>query len=278
MRVPLEQRCLSVHGCANKGDLRRHLELHRFRPHSVLGNLPGTPFLVQILYAWIAKSLYSPIHEQHIGPRQLTVALPVPRSPRTEIVEQSARGFGVPKPLERPMKQLLGALEIRVAGCDVVETELRELREERQVRIQMRPEAIHAFKPRINETEGRHRRKRDARVIKHREFIHEIAVGGVALDGPRVALVWQDFLVDSQLITEERELLLFGFKIGELLISENDVESNESRSDVFGRVNTPETDVLSADSLIEIPREKVKDAAIPQVFLRAGVLLFGDFA
>src|SRR6267143_4523941 len=66
MRVPLEQRGLSVHGCANKGDLRRHQELHGFRPHHVLGNLPRTPSLVQILYAWIAKSLSTPIDEQDV--------------------------------------------------------------------------------------------------------------------------------------------------------------------------------------------------------------------
>ncbi len=51
VRMPLEQRGLSVHGCGNKGDLRRRLEFDRFRPHRVLGNLPHTPSLVQILYA-----------------------------------------------------------------------------------------------------------------------------------------------------------------------------------------------------------------------------------
>src|SRR5260370_19852894 len=122
------------------------------------------------------------------------------------------------------MEHLLGALEIRVAGGDIIETELRKLREKRHVRVQMSPEAIHTFKPRIDETERHHRRKRDARVIKHGEFIHEIAVGEVALNGPRVALVWQDFLVDCQLIAEERELLLLRFEISEALISENEVE------------------------------------------------------
>src|SRR5271169_675310 len=118
MRVPLKQRGLSVHGCANKGDLRRHLKLRRFRPHSVLGNLPRTPSLVQILYAWIAESLLSLVHEEDVVIAQFAVILLVPRSPRTEIVEQSTRGCRVPKPLKRPMKQLVGTLEIRVAGCD----------------------------------------------------------------------------------------------------------------------------------------------------------------
>src|ERR1700687_3528100 len=98
MRVPLEQRGLSVHGCANKGDLRRHLELHRFRSHRVLGNLPGTPSLVQILYAGVAESLFSIVDEEDVVIAQFAVILLVPRSPGTEIVEQSTRGCRVPKP------------------------------------------------------------------------------------------------------------------------------------------------------------------------------------
>src|SRR5713226_4417465 len=66
VRMPLEQRGLSVHGCGNKGDLRRRLKLDRFRPHRVLGNLPHTPSLVQILYARIAESLFSPIDKQDV--------------------------------------------------------------------------------------------------------------------------------------------------------------------------------------------------------------------
>jgi hypothetical protein len=67
--------------------------------------------------------------------------------------------------------------------------------------------------------------------------------------------VWQDFLVDSHLIAEERELLLLGLQVGEVLTSENEVEGNKPGSDVFGRVDTPETDILPANGLIEI-REK----------------------
>jgi len=88
--------------------------------------------------------------------------------------------------------------------------------------------------------------------------------------------VGQDFLVDSELVAEERKLLFLRFEISEALISENEVKSNEPRSDVFGRVYTPETDILPANSLIEIPREEMKDSAIPKVFLRASVLLFHD--
>src|SRR6266853_921999 len=227
MRVPLEQRSLSVHGCGNKSDLRRHLELHRFRSHRVLGNLAGTPSLVQILYTCVAKSLFAPIHEEDVVFPELAVVLLVPCSPRAEIVEQSTRGCRVPKPLKRPMEQLLGALEIRLAGCHIVETELRKLREKSQVRVQMRPEAIHAFKPRIDETEGHDRGERDARVVEYGEFIHEVAVGEVALDSPGVTLVGKDSLVDAHLVAEERELLFLRFKISKILISENEVERDE---------------------------------------------------
>ena len=139
-------------------------------------------------------------------------------------------------------------------------------------------EAIHAFKPRIDETEGHHRGERDGRVVEHGEFVHEIAVGEVALDSPGVAFVGQDFLVDSQLVAEERKLLLLRFEISEALISENEVERDEPGSDVFGRVCTPKTDILPANSFIEIPREEMKDSAMPKVFLRASVLLFHDLS
>jgi hypothetical protein len=87
MRVPLEQRSLSVHRRANKRDLRRHLELHRFGPHRVLGDLSGTPSLVQILDAGIAESLFSLVHEQDVVFAEFAVVLLIPRSPRAEIVE-----------------------------------------------------------------------------------------------------------------------------------------------------------------------------------------------
>jgi hypothetical protein len=88
----------------------------------------------------------------------------------------------------------------------------------------------------------------------------------------------EDFLVDSHLVTEESELLFLGFKISEALIPENEVESNEPGSDVFGRVHTPETDILPANRFIEIPREKMKDAAMPEVLLRASVFLLHNFS
>ena len=84
-------------------------------------------------------------------------------------------------------------------------------------------ETIHAIKSRIDENEGHSRGKRDGRVVEHGEFVDEVAVREVALDGPRVAFVGQDLLVDSQLVAEERELLLLGFEISETLISENEV-------------------------------------------------------
>src|SRR3989442_353568 len=77
---------------------------------------------------------------------------------------------------------------------------------------QMSLEAIHAFKPRIDEAEGHDRGERGARVVKHGEFIHKIAVGKVAFDCPRVPFVGQNFLVNSELVAEERQLLLFGFE------------------------------------------------------------------
>src|SRR5258708_11441096 len=142
----------------------------------------------------------------------------------------------------------------------------------------MSPEAVHAFKPRIDDSERHHRRERDARVVKHWEFVDEVPVREVALDSPRVVFAGQDFLVDSQLVAEERELLFLGFEISEILISEDEIERDEPGSDVFGRMDTPETNILPANCLIQIACEEMKDSAMPKGFLRAGMLLFHHFS
>src|SRR6202140_5046887 len=139
-------------------------------------------------------------------------------------------------------------------------------------------ETTQAFEAGIDETECHHRGRRSLGVVEHGEFIDEIAVGKVVLDGPGIALGRKDFLVDSKLVAEVAELLLLGLEVGVVVVPENEVEGNEPCADVFGRVLTAETNIVPADGFIEIPREKVEHTPIPQVFLGAGVLLFGDFA
>jgi hypothetical protein len=85
--------------------------------------------------------------------------------------------------------------------------------------------------------------------------------------------VGKDFLIDPYLLTEKGELLLLGFEVREVLISEDEVQGNKPRSNVFGRMDAPEANVLSADGFVQIAREKVKDTTMPEVFLGAGVLL-----
>src|SRR5712692_7811039 len=171
-------------------------------------------------------------------------------------------------------KKLLRAFEVRVAGRDVIQTDLRELRKKGQVGVHVCLEAIQAFKAGIDETECHHRGRRSLGVVEHGEFVHEIAVGEAVLDGPGIALGGEDFLIDSELVAEVAQLLLLGFEVGVIMISQDEVKGNESCADVFGRVLAPEADVVPADGFIKIPREEVKDAAIPQVLLRTGVLLF----
>jgi len=90
--------------------------------------------------------------------------------------------------------------------------------------------------------------------------------------------VRQDFPIDSHLVAEERELLLLGFEISKILIPKDEVESNEPRSNVFGRMHSPETDILPAKGFIEIPRKKMKNAAMPKVFICASVFLLHDLS
>src|SRR5258708_16507824 len=124
-------------------------------------------------------------------------------------------------------------------------------------------EAIQAFKAGIDETECHHGGRRSLRVVEHGEFVHEIAVGEVVLDGPGIALGGKNFLVDSELVAEVAQLLLLGLEVGIVLVSENEIEGNEPGSDIFGRVLAAEPDIVPADGFIEIPREKGIDTAIP---------------
>ncbi len=91
--------------------------------------------MIEILEAWIAKSFFSLVDEQDVMVLQPAEVLLVPGPSRTEIGEQSTRGFRVPKSLESALEQFVGAFEIRLAGCNVVETQLRKLSEKRQVRV-----------------------------------------------------------------------------------------------------------------------------------------------
>src|SRR3977135_3541032 len=134
----------------------------------------------------------------------------------------------------------------------------------------MRLEAIQAFKAGIDETEGHHRGRRSLGVVEHGEFIDEIAVGEIVLDSPGITLSGKDFFFDSKLVAKVAQLLLLGLEVGVVLVSKDKVKGNEPGADVFGRVLTAETDIVPANGFIEIPREKMKDAAIPQVFLGAG--------
>jgi len=113
-------------------------------------------------------------------------------------------------------------------------------------------EAVQAFKGGIDETECHHWGRRSLGVVEHGEFIDEIAVGKVVLDGPGITPGGEDFLVDSKLIAEVAQLLLLGLEVGVVVVPENEVEGNEPCADVFGRVLTAETDIVSADGFIAI--------------------------
>src|SRR5215467_8161205 len=116
------------------------------------------------------------------------------------------------------------------------------------------------------------------RVVEHREFVDEIAVGVVVFDSSRIALVGQDFLVEPHLVAEKSKLLFLGFKIGEALMAQDKVQRDEPGSDVFGRMGTPKADIFSADRFVDIAREEMKNATMPEVFLGAGVFLLHDFS
>ena len=276
MRMPFKHRSLSVHRDADHSRLPRPSILPRFRTDEVSRNLSRTPLRIQLFDSRINESFLCLVQELDIAVAQLAVLFVIPKPPRVEILEQTKRRIRVPEPLKHLTEKSIGSLEAGIAGSDVIEAELRQLGKKCQISVQVGSEAVHALKSRIDETEHDHRRGRHAWVVKHRKLIHEIALREVALDSPGIPLAGKDFLIDPHLLTEKGELLLLSFEIREVLVSQNEVEGNKPRSDVFSRMDAPEADVLSADGFVQIAREKVKDTTMPEVFLGAGVLLVED--
>jgi len=131
-------------------------------------------------------------------------------------------------------------------------------------------ETVETLKARINEGEGDHR-GRALGNKEHREFVDEIAIGEVPLDGSGIALGGEIFLIDPQLLGEVAHLLLLGFKEGVIELTEYKIEPGKPGANVFERVLAAEADVILADSVVKIAGEKMIDLTNAQAETRRGV-------
>ena len=61
-------------------------------------------------------------------------------------------------------------------------------------------------------------------------------------------------------------------------MAEDKVQRDEPGSDVFGRMCTSKPDIFSANRFVDIAREEMKNAAMSEVFLCAGVFLLHDLS
>src|SRR6266581_9397284 len=113
--------------------------------------------------------------------------------------------------IEEPQKHFLRTFLVDISRSNVMESQIRELGEERKIGLEMRVETVETPQARIDEREGDHRGRR-AWDKKHRELIDEIAVSELLPDGSGVALSREIFLVDCKLLGEVPNLLLFGFE------------------------------------------------------------------
>src|SRR5256884_139828 len=137
--------------------LFRSPELRVFCPYSLVVDLAGLPPAVQVLNPLACESGLGFVEKDQVSVGQLAVILCVPGPARTEVIEQTIGAVRVPELLEGREKELLSAGEVRVAGSDVIESDLGELHEKSQVGVHMGLEAIQAFKAGIDETECHHR-------------------------------------------------------------------------------------------------------------------------
>src|SRR6266568_7561551 len=109
--------------------------------------------------------------------------------------------------IEESQECLLRTILVSISGRDVVESQIRELTEEREIGLEMGLETVETPKARIDEREGDHRGRR-AWDKKHGILVHEIAVGKLLPDGSGVALRREIFLIDSKLFGEVANLFL----------------------------------------------------------------------
>ncbi len=175
--------------------------------------------------------------------------------------------------IEEPQKHFLRTFLVDISRSNVMESQIRELGEEREISLEMRVETVETPQARIDEREGDHRGRR-AWDNEHRKLVDEIAVGELVPDGSGVALRREILLVDSKLLGEVANLVLFGFKELVIEFSENEIERGEPGADVFGRVFATEADIILADGFVQVPGEEMVDLAVAQARARGGVPLF----
>src|SRR5258708_32178626 len=101
--------------------------------------------------------------------------------------------------IEELHERLLRTDLIGFSRRDVVESQIRELGEEREISLEMRVETVETPQARIDEREGDNRGRR-AWDNEHRELVDEIAVGKLLPDGSGVALRRSLFLLDFKLV------------------------------------------------------------------------------
>ena len=146
---------------------------------------------------------------------------------------------------------MLRTLVEGISRRDVVESQAGKLAEEGEIGTEVGLKTVETPKARIDKREGDHR-GRGLGNKKHRKFIDKISVGEPLSDGSRIALGREVFLVDSELLSEIANLLLFGFKECVIEPCQDEIESSEPGTDVLDRMLATEADVVLADGFIKI--------------------------
>src|SRR5271157_4692464 len=159
-----------------------------------------------------------------------------------------------------------------VESRQIEKSEFRELPEKREVHSEM----AHKFRKACLlplEVGKRHHSRRSVITEKHREFIDEVANGGLGSFLAVIDLRGKEVIWDFQLIAEIADFFRLGFEVSPVRVGEDIIEHCDAPLNVFDFVLPAIADVLAVDLAVQPAREQVIDrpafwkAFCPGVFL-----------
>src|SRR5579883_817775 len=114
----------------------------------------------------------------------------------------------------------------------------------------------------IDVGQSHHRGGRSVRGIQvQRKFVDEIAESRLRGSRAFVALGRQGLLGDAQIVAKVPDLVLLRFQIFVLRVSDNEIEKQKARPDVFGRMPAPIAKILALDEAVEVAGKEMVDTA-----------------
>src|SRR5215469_6749171 len=147
---------------------------------------------------------------------------------------------------------------------DVDEIHLRHSRKQAAIGKEMSLETGEAQQPGIDKTEGTHSGIRRIRNEKHREFVDEIAIGGLLADRSGIAFGGQRFLADAYFFAEIFNLFGLGFEITIIEVGQHEIQCCQLRANMLDRMLAAIAEVFAPNRAVYDPRKQMVETSVSQ--------------